>query len=102
MDLLSSATCKSRKSYSALMLPSQRRKTFSSFSSSRLHGKDNIAIKRYVISFWNGIDLRYKLLKHPSVKISIAGIIISRVSDSFRKVISLVKTLAIFRKRSIF
>jgi hypothetical protein len=45
-----------------------------------LHGKDNIAIKRYVISFWNGIDLRYKLLKGPSVKISIAGIIISRVS----------------------
>ena len=45
----------------------------------RLHGKDNIAIKRYVISFWNGIDLRYKLLKGPSVKISIAGIIISRV-----------------------
>lgn len=46
----------------------------------RLHGKDNIAIKRYVISFWNGIDLRYKLLKGPAVKISIAGIIISRVS----------------------
>ena len=46
----------------------------------RLHGKDNIAIKRYVISFWNGIDLRYKLLKGPSVKISIAGIIISRVN----------------------
>jgi hypothetical protein len=50
----------------------------------RLHGKDNIAIKRYVISFWNGIDLRYKLLKHPSVKISIAGIIISRVSAELR------------------
>ena len=46
---------------------------------SRLHGKDNVAIKRYVISFWNGIDLRYKLLKDPGVKISIAGIIISRV-----------------------
>ena len=46
----------------------------------RLHGKDNVAIKRYVISFWNGIDLRYKLLKDPGVKISIAGIIISRVS----------------------
>ena len=45
----------------------------------RLHGKDNVAIKRYVISFWNGIDLRYKLLKDPGVKISIAGIIISRV-----------------------
>ncbi|XP_040567862.1 A disintegrin and metalloproteinase with thrombospondin motifs like isoform X2 [Lepeophtheirus salmonis] len=48
----------------------------------RLHGKDNIAIKRYVISFWNGIDLRYKLLKSPSVKISIAGIIISRGRDA--------------------
>ena len=48
-------------------------------SASRLHGEDNIAIKRYVISFWNGVDLRYKLLQGPSVKISIAGIIISRV-----------------------
>jgi len=48
----------------------------------RLHGEDNIAIKRYVISFWNGVDLRYKLLKAPSVKISIAGIIISRGRDA--------------------
>jgi len=48
----------------------------------RLHGKDNVAIKRYVISFWNGIDLRYKLLKDPGVKISIAGIIISRGRDA--------------------
>ena len=51
----------------------------------RLHGKDNVAIKRYVISFWNGIDLRYKLLKDPGVKISIAGIIISRVRKCFFK-----------------
>ena len=50
----------------------------------RLHGKDNIAIKRYVISFWNGVDLRYKLLQGPSVKISIAGIIISRVRQTSR------------------
>jgi len=48
----------------------------------RLHGEDNIAIKRYVISFWNGVDLRYRLLKGPSVKISIAGIIISRGRDA--------------------
>jgi len=48
----------------------------------RLHGEDNIAIKRYVISFWNGVDLRYKLLQGPSVKISIAGIIISRGRDA--------------------
>lgn len=46
----------------------------------RLHGGDNVQIKRYFVSFWNGVDLRYKLLKGPKVRISIAGIIISRVS----------------------
>lgn len=46
----------------------------------RLHGGDNAQIKRYFVSFWNGVDLRYKLLKGPRVRISIAGIIISRVS----------------------
>lgn len=48
----------------------------------RLHGGDNQQIKRYFVSFWNGVDLRYKLLKGPKVRISIAGIIISRVSIS--------------------
>lgn len=37
-------------------------------------------IKRYFVSFWNGVDLRYRLLKGPKIRISIAGIIISRVS----------------------
>lgn len=37
-------------------------------------------IKRYFVSFWNGVDLRYRLLKGPRIRISIAGIIISRVS----------------------
>ena len=46
----------------------------------RLHNGDNAEIKKYFISFWNGVDLRYKLLKGPKVRISIAGIIISRVS----------------------
>lgn len=45
----------------------------------RLHGGDNLQIKRYFVSFWNGVDLRYKLLKGPKIRISIAGIIISRV-----------------------
>lgn len=48
----------------------------------RLHGGDNLQIKRYFVSFWNGVDLRYKLLKGPKIRISIAGIIISRVSVS--------------------
>lgn len=40
-----------------------------------------VQIKRYFVSFWNGVDLRYRLLKGPRIRISIAGIIISRVSD---------------------
>jgi len=46
----------------------------------RLHGGDNLQVKRYFVSFWNGVDLRYKVLKRPRVRVSIAGIIISRVS----------------------
>lgn len=49
----------------------------------RLHGGDNLQVKRYFVSFWNGVDLRYKLLKGPKVRISIAGIIISRVSNMY-------------------
>ena len=49
------------------------------FFSLRLHNGDNAEIKKYFVSFWNGVDLRYKLLKGPKVRISIAGIIISRV-----------------------
>lgn len=55
-------------------------KFFVFFCLDRLHGGDNVQIKRYFVSFWNGVDLRYKLLKGPKIRISIAGIIISRVS----------------------
>jgi hypothetical protein len=48
----------------------------------RLHGGDNMQIKRYFVSFWNGVDLRYRLLKGPKIRISIAGIIISRGRDA--------------------
>lgn len=48
----------------------------------RLHGGDNLQVKRYFISFWNGVDLRYRLLKGPRIRISIAGIIISRGRDA--------------------
>ena len=46
-----------------------------------MHNGDNAEIKKYFVSFWNGVDLRYKLLKGPKVRISIAGIIISRVIE---------------------
>ncbi|XP_037032459.1 A disintegrin and metalloproteinase with thrombospondin motifs 1 isoform X2 [Bradysia coprophila] len=48
----------------------------------RLHGGDNVQVKRYFVSFWNGVDLRYRLLKGPRIRISIAGIIISRGRDA--------------------
>ncbi|KAG8273555.1 hypothetical protein J6590_016877 [Homalodisca vitripennis] len=48
----------------------------------RLHGGNNVQIKRYFVSFWNGVDMRYKLLKGPKIRISIAGIIISRGRDA--------------------
>ncbi|ODN03816.1 Venom metalloproteinase 3 [Orchesella cincta] len=48
----------------------------------RLHGGDNLQVKRYFVSFWNGVDLRYKILRGPKVRISIAGIIISRGRDA--------------------
>lgn len=54
----------------------------------RLHGGDNVHIKRYFVSFWNGVDLRYKLLKGPKIRISIAGIIISRVTINFDYIIN--------------
>lgn len=53
----------------------------------RLHGGDNVQVKRYFVSFWNGVDLRYRLLKGPRIRISIAGIIISRVSTFHRPVL---------------
>ena len=54
----------------------------------RLHGGDNVQVKRYFVSFWNGVDLRYKLLKGPKIRISIAGIIISRVCTTSTKMIA--------------
>lgn len=59
----------------------------------RLHGGNNAEIKRYFVSFWNGVDLRYKLLKGPRVRISIAGIIISRVSKKIEHFIYFYKII---------
>ncbi|EAT41611.1 AAEL006761-PA [Aedes aegypti] len=54
----------------------------------RLHGGDNVQVKRYFVSFWNGVDLRYRLLKGPRIRISIAGIIISRICNKLAQVTS--------------
>ena len=44
-----------------------------------LHGGTSRDVKRYFISFWNGVDLRYKLLGHPQIRVSLAGMIVAKV-----------------------
>ena len=45
-----------------------------------LHGGTSRDVKRYFISFWNGVDLRYKLLAHPQIRVSLAGMIVAKVT----------------------
>lgn len=33
----------------------------------------------YVLSFWNAVDLRYRVFRSPDVRLNIAGIILSEV-----------------------
>ncbi|XP_028966773.1 A disintegrin and metalloproteinase with thrombospondin motifs 6 [Galendromus occidentalis] len=47
-----------------------------------LHGRSHAEIKRYFVSFWNGVDLRYRLLASPRVKISLAGMIVAKDRDA--------------------
>ena len=55
----------------------------------RLLGKDPYLAVNYLVPFWNGVDLRYKLLKSPEVKLNIAGIILAQVIYYFNKFITL-------------
>ncbi|CAL1298149.1 unnamed protein product [Larinioides sclopetarius] len=47
-----------------------------------LHGLSSRHIKRYFVSFWNGVDLRYKALSNPKIRISLAGIIVAKSKDA--------------------
>lgn len=53
------------------------------YDSFMLHGATSRDVKRYFISFWNGVDLRYKLLVHPQIRVSLAGMIVAKVRSSF-------------------
>ena len=52
------------------------------YDSFLLHGGDSRDVKRYFVSFWNGVDLRYKLLVHPHIRISLAGMIVAKDRDA--------------------
>ncbi|XP_067140080.1 A disintegrin and metalloproteinase with thrombospondin motifs like [Centruroides vittatus] len=47
-----------------------------------LHGSNSRDVKRYFVSFFNGVDLRYKLLSFPRVRISLAGMIVAKDRDA--------------------
>ena len=51
------------------------------YDSFMLHGATSRDVKRYFISFWNGVDLRYKLLTHPQIRVSLAGMIVAKVGQ---------------------
>lgn len=53
------------------------------YDSFMLHGATSRDVKRYFISFWNGVDLRYKLLSHPQIRVSLAGMIVAKVIRIF-------------------
>lgn len=52
------------------------------YDSFLLHGGNSMDVKRYFVSFWNGVDLRYKLLVHPHIRISLAGMIVAKDRDA--------------------
>ncbi|RWS29889.1 disintegrin and metalloproteinase with thrombospondin motifs 1-like protein [Leptotrombidium deliense] len=52
------------------------------YDSFLLHGANSRDVKRYFISFWNGVDLRYKLLSNPSIRVSLAGMIVAKDRDA--------------------
>lgn len=38
-------------------------------------------LKRYVVSFWNAVDLRYRIFDEPKIRFHVSGIIVVEVSN---------------------
>ncbi|XP_043235903.1 A disintegrin and metalloproteinase with thrombospondin motifs 18-like [Amphibalanus amphitrite] len=47
-----------------------------------VHNYDAATAKRYIMSFMNAIDLRYKQVSFPSITIKVAGIVISKSKEA--------------------
>ncbi|XP_066590307.1 A disintegrin and metalloproteinase with thrombospondin motifs like [Prorops nasuta] len=47
------------------------------FNEYSLIGKNLEHAKRYILAFWNGVDLRYRMLTNPRIRFNLAGIIIA-------------------------
>ncbi|KYN19029.1 A disintegrin and metalloproteinase with thrombospondin motifs 1 [Trachymyrmex cornetzi] len=57
-------------------------KFYNKYTLCRLLGGNIEQAIRYLVSFWNGVDLRYRLLTTPKIRLNIAGIIISVDKDA--------------------
>lgn len=49
----------------------------------RAHDKDVVALVTYMAAFWNGVDLKFREIKDPLVRLNIAGIVIITVKYFF-------------------
>lgn len=45
----------------------------------RAHQRDIVSLAAYMAAFWNGVDLRFRQLKDPEVRLNIAGLVIATV-----------------------
>ncbi|CAD6216393.1 GSCOCG00004550001-RA-CDS [Cotesia congregata] len=53
----------------------------------KFNGKAKEALL-YILSFWNGVDMRYRSIEHPRVRLNIAGIVFSQDSKAMPYLIS--------------
>ena len=46
----------------------------------RIHGNSNEAVAKYMAAFWNAVDLRFREISNPKIRLNIAGLIIPQVN----------------------
>ena len=48
----------------------------------RIHGGNIEAVSKYMAAFWNAVDLRFREVNNPKIRLNIAGLIIPQVSTT--------------------
>ena len=59
----------------------------------RLHGKNVESCLEYMLPLWNSVDLRFRLIEVPKIRLNIAGIVIATVSAINFKYLTLLNQL---------
>lgn len=50
----------------------------------RLYGKDYETIATYTAAIWNAVDLRFRQMSNPAVRLNIAGLVVPEVCNFHR------------------